>query len=90
MNTRYMLDLTGAKLPDWWPEWSQKVIPLRKGRYWKEFDVIEDEMPPGWKGKMWLHYKRVGRARPSDSMVYPIGVDRYRLPEGAVIIEVKQ
>ena len=86
-SNRYVLDLTNAKLPNWFPEWCPRVMPLRKGQYFKDFDVIEEEMPPGWKGKMWMHYRRVGRGFQTDRMVFPIGVDKHRLPKGAVIKE---
>jgi hypothetical protein len=60
----YILDLSNvdpADIPSFWPVtepkiWPQ-VLPLRDGRYYSKYDVIEEELS-GFRGQVSLKLKR--------------------------------
>jgi hypothetical protein len=55
---RYTLDLTGAKMPPAIRKVLPDLIPVRDGRHQRDFDVIEEELPPAVVRRMRAHIKR--------------------------------
>ncbi|WP_297813644.1 hypothetical protein [uncultured Methylophaga sp.] len=82
----FVLDITNVeRLPQWWPEDAPKLIPLRKGRYSADYDVIEERIP-GFRGKALLSYKRHHPQQYKNQVIgLPFGVDVDFLPPKARI-----
>ena len=81
------LDLRQAILSKKFPDFCPKYIPIQRGNYCKDFDVIEEEMPPGWKGRYVMHWKRLGLWN-NKRMVFPVGFNVEELPSGARIVSI--
>ena len=85
---KYYLDISAVeKLPKWMPDNTPTLIPIQRGRYFKEWEVIEEQMPVGWRGEFKLNCKRLG-AQQNNSPVLPVGFNSNKMPEGAVIKEL--
>lgn len=84
--SKYYLEVSGD-YPKWWPAITPKRIPIVTGSHLKEWDVVEAEMPDGWRAE----YNTAYREHFECSQVYedkPVGFSSYELPEYAKIIEI--
>ncbi len=87
MTKKYILDLTNAKLPDYYPA-VPLMLPLVEGRWYKDFDVDEDAVP-GLRGRMKMALKKqFPDMDVSKYLCMPYGMDRGCWPEGAELIEL--
>lgn len=78
---KMFLDLTDCAVCPWWPENTPRKIPIRSGMHLKEFDIIDSEMPEGWRER----YNFLVGAQPHHKLL-PIGFDKSKLPKGAKIV----
>lgn len=81
----YILDLRGAKLPEWWPESAPLEIPICDGRYYSEYDVVEDKIP-GFRGMIKISQRRrIPEKTAHKNSTMPIGFNEHELPYGSQI-----
>jgi hypothetical protein len=86
MRAEYLLDLTNAKLPSWWPKNAPLVIPLIDGRWFMRYDVMEERLP-GFRGPMMLAQRRKWpHIHDNKNCILPFGFDELQLPPGAVLL----
>lgn len=64
-----------------WPANTPNRIPIGKGMYEKYFDIIESEMPLGWREK----YNEINSLTDYQKSL-PLGIDLINIPKGAKII----
>ena len=88
-NTKHLiLDLTKAKIPMDWPDYLPKIIPIKRGEYYHEYDVDEERIPGfsvrsrlyKYKTRRQVYYKLSISAK-----VLPTGFNKITLPRGAKI-----
>ncbi len=85
-NRIYYLDVRRFKDESiTFPENTPDYIPIRKGRWFKEWDVVEEMMPVGWRGKLWLN-KIKHKKRGNANMCLPTGFDIWAMPKGVKIL----
>jgi hypothetical protein len=75
------LDLIDCPLAKWWPKSTPTKIPIMTGIHEKDFDIIDSEMPDGWREE----YNSIAGAAPHQKLI-PIGFDESKLPKGAKIV----
>lgn len=86
----HYLDINNVKeLPDFLPENTPNLIPIQKGKWHKDWDVIEEQMPPGWKVRFKLLCKKLG-VQQQANLINPVGFDSFTIPPGAKIITVSE
>jgi hypothetical protein len=87
----FLLDLTEAELPDYWSEKWPRKIQVQEGRHLKELDVTAEEMAKPWAADHFHYWNRWRRKRglPEASPMLPIGFNRYEMPKGAKLVELK-
>jgi hypothetical protein len=89
MKRQLYLDLSKSEVPADYPlpegMPAPKVIPIRPGRHYLEFDACENLIPE-WRPKLDDFMKRHGQTRRFENPDLPSGFDRFMLPEGAAIV----
>lgn len=88
MKGQLYIDLSEAKLPDEWPKHWPLRIPVRRGQYQLDYDVVEEKMPGGWRAEAneYLDQRDNGQVFSHD---LPLGFNASTLPPGAVIVAVE-
>lgn len=94
-----VLDLTECNvLPPWSAATDRRIFPIRKGKYWKDYDLAEELLPPDELKALQditeqMLQKEMERAdrfyEPGSASHMPIGFDVARLPSGARIRSMK-
>lgn len=80
---RFLLDLTEAELPTWWPDTHPRQIAVAPGLHLKQLDVMPSEMAKPWAAEH-LEIKRSMGVPFNPEM--PIGFDLVEIPKGAKIL----
>lgn len=65
----------------WWPSSTPDRIPIEPGRHMKEWDIIDAEMPTGWREE----YNASVDAEPHQ-LILPVGFNVKDLPKDAEIV----
>jgi hypothetical protein len=92
MKSTHVLDCTEMAIPSWWPTNGPKLIPLVKGKYGLDWDVVESELTADFVAAI----RKAIPTRDRSTTCYlqeaydrPIGFRERALPRGTVI-KVKQ
>jgi hypothetical protein len=75
------LDISGLKPAKVWPESTPKKIPICKGIHERDYDIVESEMPAGWREE---YNTAVGASESQRSL--PVGFDIEQMPASAKIV----
>lgn len=80
--TRFVLDCTGAQLPDWWkPDWP-RVIEIVLGKFEADFDIVDRDFMAVAESAIVGRWERLGGSLNPD---VPIGIDISNILVGACI-----
>lgn len=82
MEKKYVLDLTSAELPDWWPTGSPLKLPVRPGQLQRDIDLMRDEIDSDVYQQLFEATAHFNRGRNQKTV---IGLDISSLPVGAAI-----
>ena len=89
MPKKYYLDMSTAKFfPPWWPDDAPQMIRVVPGQYGRDWDVVIEELPGGFKAVL----MEVGYRVELGHKTLPIGFDKDALDwvtGGARIQEVE-
>ena len=84
---KYYLDLTDCKRPAFMKKKDPRIIPIRPGCFFRDFDCIEEDVPKKVM-KRWKKQSRkmANKYRMEIDPKLPIGFDVNNLPVGAKIV----
>ena len=86
MKKQYVLDLTKAELPSWWPKGGPVILPVVKSKHQYDWDLIPEKLPaPFYAAIKKVVIKRFKSQGLAFDERLPIGFRNNTWPTGGVV-----